>query len=49
MLEKEIYVLEDEKKIFEGHLSNLKQVLEKAIDERPDIINKIINKKQDNE
>lgn len=52
MLEKEIYLLEDEKKSFSNHVKTLKQRLNEAIDARPDMVKSMIehtNKRQEKE
>ena len=49
MLEKEIYLLEDEKITFQQGAKSLKENLNKAIDSRPDLIKKLKEKRKDNE
>lgn len=49
MLEKEIYLLEDEIETFNTHARTLKERLDKAIDTRPSILKEIHKKKEDNE
>ena len=49
MLEKEIYMLEDEIETFNTHARTLKERLDKAIDKRPDLIKEMQKKNKDNE
>jgi hypothetical protein len=49
MLEKEIYLLEDEFETFNMHAKTLAERLNKAIEARPNLIKDMMNKKKDNE
>ena len=49
MLEKEIYLLEDEFETFNMHAKTLAERLNKAIEVRPNLIKDMMNKKKDNE
>jgi chaperonin cofactor prefoldin len=48
-LEKEIYTLEDDIETYKTNVKTLTERLQKAIDTRPNIINDMMKKKQDNE
>ena len=49
LLQKEIYILEDEIKTFTNHVETLTTRLNEAIKNRPELVEKMVNKKQDNE
>ena len=49
MLEKEIYLLEDEVETFTTNAKTLQERLDKAINSRPQLIKDMISKKKDNE